>query len=83
MTLPKMRTAEQAYEEIKSMDPNTAIKLHHVRRMIRSGRVPVVQVSPQRKLVNLDLLIEALADPASLEVQEPTGIRRVEERRRA
>lgn len=29
------------------------------------------------------LLIEALADPASLEVQEPTGIRRVEERRRA
>ena len=33
--------------------------------------------------VYLILLIEALADPASLEVQEPTGIRRVEERRRA
>ena len=38
----------------------------------------------RRKAVAEALLFTAaLADPASLEVQEPTGIRRVDERRRA
>ena len=86
MALPRMRTAKQAYEEIKALDPNTAIKLHHIQRLIQREVVPVVLVGKTRKLVNFDELLAVLSNPsvfADGEKEQSAGIRRIDERRRA
>ncbi len=41
---PKMRTAEQAIEELKKVDPETALTVRAVRRMISSGEIPHIKV---------------------------------------
>lgn len=57
---PRMRTVPKAYEEIKRMDPDSAISLRALRRMVANNEVPTVQVA-SKKLVNLDLLLEKLS----------------------
>lgn len=57
---PRMRTVPKAYEEIKRMDPDSAISLRALRRMVANDEVPTVQVA-SKKLVNLDLLLERLS----------------------
>lgn len=59
MSVPRMRTAERALEEIKREDPETEITLHYIRAMIRAKAVPVA-VCGRKKLVNLDALMELL-----------------------
>ena len=57
---PRMRTVPKAYEEIKRIDPDSAISLRALRRMVANDEVPTVQVA-SKKLVNLDLLLEKLS----------------------
>ncbi len=59
MSLPKMRTAPGVLAEIKAQDPDTEVSLHMVRRIINSGRVPVVNAG-NRKLVSVDAVIAYL-----------------------
>lgn len=59
MPLPKMRTAPGVLAEIRAADPNTEVSLHMVRRIINSGRVPVVNAG-NRKLVNVDAVLAYL-----------------------
>lgn len=59
MTLPKMRTAPEAIREIKEIDPRSGLTLTGLRRMMKTGEIPVTYVNT-RRLVNLDLLIEHL-----------------------
>ena len=42
MAIPRMRTAEKVLEEIKREDPETEVTLHYIRRLIKTGAVPVV-----------------------------------------
>lgn len=82
MALPRMRTAKQAFDELKRLDPNTAIKEYHIRVLMRTGRVPTVRVGERRVLVNFDTLLEVLADPnITLESPKSAGIRKIDERR--
>ena len=60
MTLFRMRTIPKAYKEIKALDPNTDLTLRALRRMVKSGKIPSVQIA-SKTLVNLDLLLEALS----------------------
>lgn len=60
MTTPRMRTAEGLLEIIKAEDPDTAITLRAIRRMIASGEIPSTAVG-SKKLVNADLFLEYLA----------------------
>ena len=55
-----MRTIPKAYEEIKAIDPNTDLSLRTLRRMVKSGKIPSVQIA-SKTLVNLDLLLEVLS----------------------
>lgn len=55
-----MRTIPKAYEEIKAIDPNTDLSLRALRRMVKSGKIPSVQIA-SKTLVNLDLLLEVLS----------------------
>lgn len=76
----RMRTAKGILAELKAVDPNTAVTLSFIRRIINSGKVPVVQAG-KKKLVSLDLvlaLLESGGEEPVEEVQSVPGIRRVE-----
>ena len=60
MTLTRMRTIPKAFAEIKALDPNTDFTLRALRRMVKNGEIPSVQIA-SKTLVNLDLLLEALS----------------------
>lgn len=52
----KLRTAEQAYNEICKIDPNTALTKHYIRLLLNSGKVPITKVG-RKTLVNMDDLL--------------------------
>lgn len=55
LTLPQMRTIEEAYAEIKSIDINTAITKNFVRTLVVSGKVTSIKAG-RKYLVNMDTL---------------------------
>lgn len=57
---PRMRTIPQAYEELKRIDPNTAITLRAIRRMVNDGLIPYFTVGT-KILINFDLLLRKLS----------------------
>lgn len=59
MNLPRMRTAPEAIKEIREIDPRSSLTLTALRRMMKTGEIPVTYINTKR-LVNLDLLIEHL-----------------------
>lgn len=58
--VPRMRTVTNAVAEIKKIDPNTDFTERALRRMIAKEEIPVVSIG-NKKLINLDLLIEKLS----------------------
>lgn len=56
---PRMRTAEGALAIIKEQDPDTAVTLRYIRRLITEGTIPHVPVG-RKKLVNVDGLLAYL-----------------------
>lgn len=56
---PRMRTAEGALAIIKEQDPDTAVTLRYIRRLITDGTIPHVPVG-RKKLVNVDGLLAYL-----------------------
>ena len=58
--MPRMRTAPGVLEVIKETDPNTEVTLSYLRRLIASGKVPVVSMG-SKKLVDADMMIEYIA----------------------
>lgn len=59
MTTPRMRTAEGALAIIKEDDPDSAVTLRFIRRLIVTGAVPCVPVG-RKKLVDVDRLMDYL-----------------------
>ncbi len=57
--IPRMRTVSNAVAEIKRIDPNTDFTERALRRMVAQNEIPAVSVG-NKKLINLDLLIEKL-----------------------
>lgn len=62
MALPRMRTVKEAMDTIKEADPHTALSEHAIRRLIKTGHIPVV-TSGRRFLINLDTLLNYLENP--------------------
>lgn len=60
MTPPRMRTAEGALAIIRENDPETAVTLRYIRRLIATGEIPSRPVG-RKKLVNVDVLLDYLA----------------------
>lgn len=58
--LPRMRTIPKAYEELRTLDPNTGLSMKALRDMIKRGEIPSVKING-KSLVNLDLIIEKLS----------------------
>lgn len=76
--IPRIRNAKQAAEELKKLDPDTRIHETHIRKLMKSGKIPVI-TSGQRQFVNLDYLIDLLnSNPyLTLDRENVSGIRKI------
>ena len=77
--MTRMRTIDQTIAAIRSADPDTALTVTALRRMVRSGDVPSVRVGA-KYLIDLDGLFERLANPAEAD-NKTSVIRPIDERR--
>lgn len=68
--LARMRTAHQAAEYFKQLDPETSFTEYHINRLIKTGVLPVFK-SGNKRLINLDKLIQYLN--SEIRDQEPAG----------
>lgn len=50
--IPKIRTVAEAVEEIKKIDPGTAITARFIKEGIATGKIPVIRVG-NKILVNM------------------------------
>ncbi len=57
--MARMRLVAEAYREILENDPNTALTMCALRRLVNSGAIPAVY-SGRKKFINLDVLLEYL-----------------------
>ncbi len=57
--IPRMRTIPEAIRDIQKVDPNTALTVTALRRMVNNGEIPCVSIASKR-LINLDILLALL-----------------------
>lgn len=55
--IKRLRTIDQAYKDIKEMDPHTCISKNCIRDLVMSGELPFLQVKSKR-LIDLDDLMD-------------------------
>lgn len=60
MNQPRLRTIPAAFSEIKKNDPDTALTIRALRRMVYNKEIPSVSVN-SKKLINLDALLMYLS----------------------
>ncbi len=58
--VPRMRTIDNAYAEIKAIDPSTDFTKRALRRMVANDEIPTTRIG-NKHLINLDLLIAKLS----------------------
>lgn len=59
--MTKMRLISETFEEIKKEDPNTALTLNGLRRLVKSGKVASVKIG-RKSLINYDSVVEYLSN---------------------
>ena len=59
--LPHMRTLDECFEEIKSLDPHTAISKYFIRQLAISGKIKCVK-SGSKRLINFESLIDYIVN---------------------
>lgn len=79
--IPRMRTVNEAAQELRQLDPHTAMSPYHIRRLCLDGVLPTVKAG-KKILLNLDTLIEYMYDPTADKFQPrqtvtANGIRRI------
>lgn len=62
--VPRMRTVNEAAQELKALDPHTAMTPYHIRRLCLDGVLPTVKAG-KKILLNLDTLLEYMQDPTA------------------
>lgn len=59
MAIPRMRLLREAAEEIKTVDPGSAVTTHFIRQLALEGKVKTVMAG-RKRLINLDDLLRFL-----------------------
>lgn len=82
--MARMRTIDAAMTLIREVDRGTSLTKYALRRMVLSGEIPSVVVGKNKRLINVDMLLERLANPEEWTQVEPLPgiIRPVDERAR-
>lgn len=62
--IPRMRTVHEAAQEMKKLDPSTAVTEYHIRRLVLDGVLPRIKAG-KKYLINLDSLLEYFNGEAS------------------
>ncbi len=76
--LPRMRTIPAAVAEIRTADPETALTVTALRRAVKQGKIPFVEINTKR-LVNLaDVYAYMSSSSVSSKAESVCGIRRVD-----
>ena len=65
----RMRTAAQAYLDIKESDPDTGVSERLIRDIINHNKIPVI-TQGTKKLISMDALEAYLSNPDSFSVIE-------------
>ncbi len=82
--IPRMRTAAKIVAEIKALDPDTEVTEFHIRKLAKSGAVPVVWAG-RKALINLDDVLDLMrlgtAQPSEETPPAVGGIRRIDPKR--
>ena len=82
--IPRMRTAAKIVAEIKALDPDTEVPEFHIRKLAKSGVVPVVWAG-RKALINLDDVLDLMrlgtAQPSEETPPAVGGIRRIDPKR--
>ena len=65
----RIRTIKEAYAWLRETDPDTAITMTALRRMVITGQLPSVRVG-SKYLVNLDSLVSFLSPVTSQDQSE-------------
>lgn len=63
MAMPRMRTIKEAHQELKQLDPNTAVTEYYIKQLVLSGQIPFVTAG-RKRLLNFDALLSYLENPA-------------------
>lgn len=72
--MPRMRLLKQAYAEIVADDPDTALTMTALRRLVLSGVIPTVY-SGRKRFINMDALMDYLSGAgATKETPVPDGL---------
>lgn len=58
--MPRMRTINEAYKQLKESDPQTAVTPYHLRQMILNNKIPYIKAG-KKYLINYDILIKYLS----------------------
>lgn len=76
----RLRTIPEAFNELRKEDPGTSFTMSGLRRLVRTGAIPVVIIGNKR-LVDLDALPEQLLS-VPIHVPEPVrlGVRPIDMR---
>lgn len=62
--IPRMRTVSEASQELKTLDPHTAMTPYHIRQLYLKGILPTIKAGKKR-LLNLNDLVEYMNDPTA------------------
>ena len=77
ISIPKIRTIAEAIEEIKRLDPETAITARFIKEGIADGKIPIIRVG-NKVLVNMSSIFAFLEGEAVYEtVTTVNSIRRI------
>lgn len=66
----RMRTVRTAHRELKEADPNCAVGLTTLYRLVSEGVIPSVPVGRGKILIDMDTLENFLSGKASAEVTQ-------------
>lgn len=70
--LPKIRTIAEAIEEIKRIDPETAITARFIKEGIANGKIPIIKVG-NKVLVNMESIYTFLEGELIYETVTPVN----------
>lgn len=76
--VPKMRLIREVYDELHKVDPNSAITMYALRQLIKTRKIPSVNVG-RKILVNYYDVVKYFETPTQITMpdEEFEGIRRI------
>ena len=62
--MTKLRSINDAYTELKANDPETAMTISGLRRLVNTGKIPCLRIG-RRILINFEALVDYFNHPVN------------------